>query len=252
RDSQAHAVIQAATDLGITYFDSARVYADSECYYGSFWEKHADTRTGIFQASKSASRDREGATADLKQSLQRLQTDYLDLWQIHDIRTAADLEMISGAGGALEAFVDAKAAGTVRAIGVTGHHDPRILTQAVRQWPVDAVMLPVNPVEEILGGFLSETLPAARRKGMAVVGMKVLGASHFLIPQAQITAESLIRFALSCDIDVAIVGCASPAEVETLAAIGRQAVPLPQTERQYILDIFKPHAKKIAYYRGML
>jgi hypothetical protein len=87
---------------------------------------------------------------------------------------------------------------------------------------------------------------------MAVVGMKVLGASHFLIPQAQITAESLIRFALSCDIDVAIVGCASPAEVETLAAIGRQAVPLPQTERQYILDIFKPHAKKIAYYRGML
>jgi predicted aldo/keto reductase-like oxidoreductase len=188
----------------------------------------------------------------LKQSLQRLKTDYLDLWQIHDVRTAADLAMISGAGGALEAFEDAKAAGKIRAIGVTGHHDPRILTQAVRQWPVDAVMLPVNPVEEVLGGFLSETLPAARERGIAVVGMKVLGASHFILPQAQITADMLIRFALSCDIDVAIVGCATPAEVETLANIGRAATPLGQAERQYVLDVFMPIARKIAYYRGVL
>ena len=250
RDLEAQAVIQAAIDQGITYFDSARVYADSECYYGSLWEKLPDIRSGIFQASKSASRDRDGATADLKQSLQRLRTDYLDLWQIHDIRTAGDLGMISGAGGALEAFVDAKAAGKVRAIGVTGHHDPHILTQAVRQWPVDAVMLPVNPVEEILGGFLTETLPVAREKGIAVIGMKILGASHFILPQAQITAEMLIRFALSCDIDVAIVGCATPAEVETLAAIGRSATLLAQAERQYVLDVFKPLATKIAYYRG--
>ena len=250
-DSQAHAVIQSAIERGITYFDSARVYADSEYYYGNLWGKHADIRSGIFQASKSASRSRDGATADLKQSLQRLQTDYLDLWQIHDVRTAADLEMISGADGALEAFVDAKAAGKVRAIGVTGHHDPRILTQAVRQWPVDAVMMPVNPVEEILGGFLTETLPAAREKGVGVVGMKVLGASHFLLPRAPITAEVLIRFALSCDIDVAIVGCATPAEVETLARIGRASTPLGRAERQHVLDVFKPLARKIAYYRGV-
>lgn len=252
RRSEAQAVIQAAIGQGITYFDSARVYADSECYYGSIWGKNPELRAGIFQASKSASRSKASAAADLRQSLERLQTDYLDLWQIHDVRTAADLAMISGAGGALEAFEDAKAAGKIRAIGVTGHHDPRILTQAVRQWPVDAVMLPVNPVEEVLGGFLSETLPAARERGIAVVGMKVLGASHFILPQAQITADMLIRFALSCDIDVAIVGCATPAEVETLANIGRAATPLGQAERQYVLDVFMPIARKIAYYRGVL
>jgi hypothetical protein len=67
------------------------------------------------------------------------------------VRTAADIAMISADGGALEAFVEAKSAGKVRAIGVTGHHDPGILTEAVLQWPVDAVMLPVNPVEGILG-----------------------------------------------------------------------------------------------------
>jgi predicted aldo/keto reductase-like oxidoreductase len=160
--------------------------------------------------------------------------------------------MISGARGALQAFVHAKATGKVRAIGVTGHHDPRILTQAVRQWPIDTVMLPVNPVEEILGGFLTETLPAAREKGIAVVGMKVLGAAHFLLPRAQITAEMLIRFALSCDIDVAIVGCTTPAEVETLAAIGRAASPLTRSERQTVLDVFKPIAAQMAYYRGKL
>lgn len=251
RNSQAQAVIRAAIDQGITYFDSARVYADSECYYGSLWGKHPQIRRAIFQASKSASRDKEGAAADLNQSLQRLQTDYLDLWQIHDVRTAADLDMISGAGGALEAFVNAKAAGKVRAIGVTGHHDPHILTQALRQWPVDSVMLPVNPVEKILGGFLTETLPAAREKGIAVIGMKVLGASNFLLPQAQITAEMLIRFALSCEIDVAIVGCASPSEVETLAAVGRSATPLAQAAYQSVLDVFKPIAQKMAYYRGV-
>jgi aryl-alcohol dehydrogenase-like predicted oxidoreductase len=248
-NTQAQAVIREAIDQGITYFDSARVYADSECYYGSLWGKHPQNRSAIFQASKSASRDKDGATADLNQSLQRLQTDYLDLWQIHDVRTDADLDRISGAGGALEAFVNAKAAGKIRAIGVTGHHDPRILTQAIRQWPVDAVMLPVNPVEEILGGFLTETLPAAREKGIAVIGMKVLGASHFILPRARITAETLIRFALSCDIDVAIVGCATPAEVETLADIGRESTPIAQADRQFILDVFKPIAGQMAYYR---
>lgn len=252
REPEAEAVIQTAIEQGITYFDSARVYANSECYYGSQWGKNPENRRVIFQASKSASRDKAGAIADLKQSLQRLQTDYLDLWQIHDVRTTADLEMISAAGGALEAFVEAKAAGKVGAIGVTGHHDPRILTLAVRQWPVDSVMLPVNPVEEILGGFFTETLPEARQKGIGVIGMKVLGASHFLLPQAQITAETLIRFALSCDIDVAIVGCATPAEVKTLADMGRAVEEFAEEEKRYVLDVFRPIARQLAYYRGVL
>ena len=113
-------------------------------------------------------------------------------------------------------------------------------------------MLPVNPVEDILGGFLTETLPAAREKGIAVIGMKVLGASHFLLPPAQITAETLIRYALSCDIDVAIVGCATPAEVKTLTDMGRTAEPFIEAEKESVLNVFKPIARQIAYYRGVL
>lgn len=245
-------VIQEAINQGINYFDSARVYADSELYYGYVWKENPEIRAKVFQASKSASRDKTHALADLEQTLERLQTDYLDLWQIHDVRTAQDLTMISAPGGALEAFAEAKSAGKVRFIGVTGHHDPKILTQTVRSWPVDAVMMPVNPVEGVLGGFLTETLPAARKKGVAVIGMKVLGAANFILPRSQITAAALIRYALSFDIDVAIVGCSTPAEVKALAETGRMAKPLAEKERSYLLSVFKPIARRLAYYRGVI
>ena len=252
RNREARMVIQAAIAGGINYFDSARVYADSELYYGHIWKEQPDLRTQVFQASKSAGRDKASALADLRQSLARLQTEYLDLWQIHDVRTPQDIATISGPGGALEAFVEAKASGLVRFIGVTGHHDPRILTRAVREWPVDAVMLPVNPVEQILGGFLTDTLPAARKKGAAVIGMKILGAAHFILAKAQITAATLIRYALSFDIDVAIVGCSTPTEVNTLAAIGRVTRPLAEKDRRDLLSVFKPIARRLAYYRGVI
>jgi aryl-alcohol dehydrogenase-like predicted oxidoreductase len=252
RNREAREVIRAAIAQGINYFDSARVYADSELYYGHIWKEQPELRTQVFQASKSPGRDKASALADLQQSLERLQTEYIDLWQIHDVRTPQDIALIAGPGGALEAFVEAKAAGIVRFIGVTGHHDPRILTRAVREWPVDAVMLPVNPVEEILGGFLTETLPAARKKGVAVIGMKVLGAAHFLLPDTQINAAALIRYALSFDIDVAIVGCSTPAEVNTLAEIGRMTRPLAEKDSRYFLNVFKPIARRLAYYRGVL
>ncbi len=252
RNRESREVLQAAIDQGINYFDSAHVYADSELYYGYLWKEQPQLRAKVFQASKSASRDKAAAIADLQQTLARLQTEYLDLWQIHDVRTPQDIALITGPGGALEAFVEARAAGQVRFIGVTGHHDPAVLTQAVREWPLDAVMLPVNPVEEVLGGFLTQTLPAARKKGMAVIAMKVLGAAHYILPQTQVSAAALIRYALSFDIDVAIVGCSTPAEVKYLADTGRMARPLAEKERHDIFNVFKPVARRLAYYRGVL
>ncbi|MDY6987789.1 MAG: aldo/keto reductase [Thermodesulfobacteriota bacterium] len=252
KTDQARAVIQEAIVQGITYFDSAHVYADSEVYYGSLWWEFPDVRPRIFQASKSASRDREGAKADLESTLQRMGTSYLDLWQIHDVRTEEDLNIISGPDGALEAFLEAKSCGKVRFIGVTGHHDPAILTRAVEAWPVDAAMMPVNPVEGFLGGFLTSTLPAAKKKGMAVIGMKVLGASHYIHPQLNTTPEELIRYALSYEITVAIVGCSTAEEVKTLADVGRKKEPFGEQERSDLAKRFEPYAKQLAFYRGVL
>jgi aryl-alcohol dehydrogenase-like predicted oxidoreductase len=246
----ARAVIREALEQGITYFDSARAYAGSQEYYGTIWSQNPELRNGVFQASKSASRDREGALADLEDTFAKMGTDRLDLWQIHDVRSETDLQRISGPGGALEAFLEAKASGKVRFIGVTGHQDPGILTRAVEEWPVDSVMIPVNPAEGALTGFLDSTLPLAREKGIAVIGMKVLGQSHYLQPEGGLTAELLIRYALAQEIDVAIVGCSSPEEVKALAGVGRDPRPMSGEEQRTLVDAFRPHARRLAFYRG--
>jgi predicted aldo/keto reductase-like oxidoreductase len=178
--------------------------------------------------------------------------DYLDLWQIHDVQTKKELKKIAGPGGALEAFLKAKEAGKTRYIGVTGHHDPNVLTTAVVEWPVDSVMLPVNPVEGALGGFLDKTLPAALKKGIAVIGMKILGASAYVFPDEGITPEILIRYALSQNITVAIVGCSTPAHVRTLARMGRDFEPMSLEDQTALVNWFQPHISRFAYYRGVI
>ena len=245
----AIAVIQEAVAQGITYFDSARVYAGSEGYYGRYWPEHPEERAGIFQTSKSAERDRAGALSDLETTLSTTGVDHLDLWQIHDVRTEDDLGRIESPGGALEAFVDAKQSGKTRFIGVTAHENPDILERAVARWPVDSILMPINPAEGILGGFMDRVLPLARKKGLAVIGMKVLGGSNYIRPDLGITAEVLIRYALSQDVTTVVVGCSTPEHVRTLARIGTDFMPLTSTEQERLLEAFTPNTANLAYYR---
>jgi aryl-alcohol dehydrogenase-like predicted oxidoreductase len=251
KDGEASAVIREAYAQGITYWDSAHAYAGSERYYGSFWKAHPHDRSRIFQTSKSARRDRKGAMMELRASLSRMHLPSLDLWQIHDLRTREDIRTMEAPGGALEAFVEAREQGLTAAIGVTGHFDPDILLHAIDTWPVDAVLLPVNPVERVIGGFLDTVIPAARKRGLAVIGMKVLGASHYLKPDQGATPEQLIQLALGEDVDVVIVGCSTPKEVRTLAEAGR-APPLSALERDRLLEVYRPVAEQLAFYRGTL
>ena len=252
KEDESSKVIGEAFAQGINYFDCARAYAGSEMYYGRFWSSHQENRSVIFQAGKSGARSKNGALADLDLTLANMGIDCLDLWQIHDVRTEEDLDLISRPGGALDAFLEAKAGGKTRFIGVTGHHDPKILEKAVREWPIDSVMMPINPVEAALGGFMESALPAALEKGIAVIGMKVLGAAHYIFPDAGVTPEMLIRFALSQPITVAIIGCSTVSHVRTLAETGRSFSPLLPEAQQAIVEIFRPYAKRLAFYRGVL
>lgn len=248
--AQARQVVQRALDVGIAYFDTAPAYAGSEAYLGGVWKSAPERRLAIFHTSKSAQRGYSGAMRDLERSLNTLGTDYLDLWQIHDVREMEEIAAISGPDGALRAFLEARESGVVRHIGVTGHHDPDVLTRCVQDWPLDSVLLPVNPVEGVLGGFLTKTLPAAMSKSMAVVAMKVLGGRHYIDPEQGLTQERLLQYALSQPVDVVIQGCSTPEEVDVLVRTALEFSPMTEAEQAALLDIFRPMAKRLAFYRG--
>ncbi|MFP4475433.1 MAG: aldo/keto reductase [Desulfatibacillaceae bacterium] len=250
RDEEAREVIEAALSAGITYFDSANAYAGSQEYLGRVWKERPDVRRMVFQTSKSAMRHKSGVEQDLDRSLAALGTDYLDLWQIHDVRTREDIAMIEARDGALEGFVRARDAGRVRHIGVTGHHDPDILLHAVREWPVDTVLLPVNPAEKTVGGFLDRVIPAARERGIGIVAMKVLGGGHYVQPRAGVTADLLLEYALSEDVDVAIAGCSTPGEAHSLADAGRDFDQMSEDEKLELEITFESNARRLAFYRG--
>lgn len=249
RDAAARAVIEAAFAEGIRYFDSAVAYAGSQGYYGAFWKDHQQQRNQSFLTSKSAARTYEGAMIDLELSLATLNTDHLDLWQVHDIRTDHDLLKVEKPGGALRAFMEAKETGVTRLIGATGHADPGVLAHAVEYWPIDTVLMPVNPVEMLPGGFLETILEPARNHGIQVIGMKTLGAGHYLSQVSGIPAEVLIRFALTQQVDQVIVGCSTPEEVKALAEAGK-AGPLEEEKADWVTAAFLPHAAELAYYRS--
>lgn len=250
RDVEAAQVIGAAVGRGVSYFDSAHAYAGSEAYYGRYWQAHPEARARVFITSKSASRDAAGARRDLTSTLAHMQVTHLDLWQIHDVRDESDLAEITRRGSALEAFLEAKQAGRVRHIGVTGHHDPAILLRAIKELPVETVLLPVNVVEGVIGGFLTAVLPEARRRKLGVIGMKVLGQRTLL--DAGFSAHELIRYALMQDIDTAIIGCSLPAEVAENAAVACASAPLMKEESEQLLARVRKQARQLAYYRGRI
>ena len=251
RDNEAQKMLEAAYENGIRYFDSAPAYADSERYYGRFWAQHPDWKTLTFQTSKSAQRDAKSALADLTRTLSRMGRDRLGLWQIHDIRNSNDIRRIEGSGGALKAFYHARETGTALGIGVTGHHDPAVLLHAVTHWDIDSVLLPVNPVESAIGGFLDRVIPAARERGIGVIGMKTMGAGNYILPEAGLLPEVLIRFALSQDVDLVIVGCSTPEEAQILTRTGKEHIPMEKEEQARIVGIVRPYADRLAYYRGV-
>ncbi len=257
QEREAQGLIEAALAAGITYFDSARAYEDSERYHGAVWSHRKAERERIFLTSKSPERGGGGARRQLEETLDRLETDYLDLWQIHDLRSDEELDELLHPGGALDTFVRAKELGHVRHIGVTAHHDPRVLLRAVRELPVDTVLLPVNPMEGALGGFLTEVLAAARAKGLGVIGMKALGGAGGYggqgggrLVQAGLDATTLLRYAFAQPVDVVIVGCASPAEVAQLVAASKD--PLSAAEAAALVAQVRPRADELASYRGYL
>jgi aryl-alcohol dehydrogenase-like predicted oxidoreductase len=247
RSREAVPVILEALKLGVVYCDTAPAYQQSQDYYGeAFRAAGPGARDGVFLASKTHERTRDRALRLLDDSLRRLGTDRLDLWQMHDLREMDELDVINGPGGALRAAEQARADGRVRFIGLTGHHDPRVLLEAMRRFPFDSVLLPINPADSRHRPFIPTVIAEARRRGMGVVGMKVLAAGR-LVREAR--TDDLIRYGAS-HADTVIIGCSTIAEVRANLAVARAFAPMPDQEQRALETRIAARAEDYDYFKG--
>lgn len=246
RMAEAVRVIHSALDSGVTYCDTAPAYASSQDYYGAAL---GERRRDIFLASKTSDRTRDGSLRLLDDSLRRLRTDHLDLWQLHDLRTTQDLSRIFGPGGALEALIQAREEGQVRHLGLTGHHDPAILLEALRRFDFDTILVALNAADDHRLPFLRTVLPEAAKRGMGVIGMKVYGAGT-LVGRGKLTAAEAMGYVLSLPgVSTVVIGCASPAEVAENVQAARDFTPLDEGQLKALEERTRPQAATFTSYK---
>ena len=207
-DRTAVHIVQEAVDGGITFMDNAWEYHDgrSERLMGLALKGRRDR---VFLMSKVCSHGRGRATAmaQLEESLKRLRTDHLDLWQVHEVVYGNDPERHYAKGGVLEALRLAQRQGKVRFVGFTGHKDPAIhLEMLKRGFPFDTVQLPLNCFDGSFRSFATGVLPEVRRRGMAAIGMKPFGGTGAMIEKRAVSARDALCYAMSLPVAVTVTG----------------------------------------------
>ncbi|WP_346291762.1 aldo/keto reductase [Sphaerothrix gracilis] len=227
KEPEAQALIEGALQLGIRYFDTAASYGPSEENLGRVLPPF---REQLFIASKTAARDRDGAWRQLERSLQRLHTDYLDLWQLHHVSLPEENEAIFGPQGAIQAVEEAKAQGIIRLAGITGHHDPAVITEGLRRYRFDATLIPVNAAEvHHPESFIATVMPVAREQNIGVIAMKVPAYGRLLQPGLLDSFEQALGYSLSVPgVHACTVAAEDVAQLEQNIMAARQFKPLDE------------------------
>ena len=228
KDDVAMECMQAAFDAGCNFFDNAEGYAGgkSEEIMGKALDGRRDQ---VFLMSKVCThgRDRKVAIRQLQQSLKRLGTDHLDLWQVHECVYPNDPERHFAPGGVIEALVEAKETGLVRYVGFTGHKLPEIhLEMLSHEFPFDSVQMPLNCFDASFRSFEVHVLPEARRQGLAVLGMKSMGGEGDAVRKRVVTAEEALRYAMSLPVTTTVTGIDSMRVLRQNVRIASGFVPM--------------------------
>jgi aryl-alcohol dehydrogenase-like predicted oxidoreductase len=205
----------------------------------------------VFLASKTADRTRDGSLRILDDSLRRLRTDRLDLWQLHDLRTMREVDAIFSPRGAIHALAQAREEGRVRFLGLTGHHDPEVLIAAMARFDFDTLLVALNAADVHRQSFIRSVLPEARRRGMGVIAMKVYAAGALVAPRGPLAAADALGYALSLPgVSCAIIGCSSPEEVEANAAAARGCRGFADERMRQLEERSRPAEALYTSYKG--
>jgi aryl-alcohol dehydrogenase-like predicted oxidoreductase len=219
------AIINRAIDLGVNYIDTAASYGRgiSQKYIG---EVMATRRDEVFLATKTHSPTRDGSLQLLEQSLESLNTDRLDLWQMHNVRSLEDLNGRFSDDGSIHALFEAKEQGIVRNVGITGHADPGTLIEGLNRFDFDTILMALNPADKYHRPFMDKLLPLANEKGMGVIAMKIPARGRIFRDGGLTSMREALTWTFSQPVSTVIVGCDDVAQLEENISIAAEFKPL--------------------------
>ncbi|MDH4131072.1 MAG: aldo/keto reductase [Gemmatimonadota bacterium] len=247
-EAGARRLVETALDEGINFFDTAESYGggSSERWLGM---SLAGVRKSVVLMTKThapAERSAESARRHLDGSLARLGTDYLDLWQLHSVKSVEDVDRAFGPGGAMEFITEARRQGTVRFIGVTGHVTPAAHRRALAYWDqgirFDVMQMPVNPVDYHQQSFTRQVLPLLVDRGIGVIAMKT-SADGALPREGLATIDECQRYVWSLPVSVAVVGMERPELVRENARRAREFRAMSEAEIATLRSRLEPRAR---------
>jgi predicted aldo/keto reductase-like oxidoreductase len=232
-------IIRTALDSGVNFLDNCWDYNGGMSEERMGRALRDGYRAKAFLMTKLDDRTAAGAAKQLDQSLSRLQTDHLDLIQLHDLSKMDAPDKIFAPGGAIEALIDAKKAGKVRYIGFTGHKSYKIhlhmLDVADRHGFVfDTVQMPINVMDAHFDSFAHNVLPVLVKRNIGVLGMKSMGDKSIL-RSGTVSPVECLKFAMSMPVSVCIAGCDSMEILQQGLDVARNFQPLTEAEMQEIL-----------------
>ena len=233
-------MIHAALDEGVNFFDSAWSYnnGDSEIRLG---KELKDRRDRAFIMTKTRARDRVTASKELNESLQRLQTDCLDLWQFHDLQTMEDVESIFNKGGAVEVAINAKKEGKIRHVGFTGHRNPEALVNVIQKYHhlLETVQMPINLVDPHYLSFIQLVIPEAVKYDIGILGMKTT-ANGVLLEDKVATIKECLHYAWSQSISTLVSGMDSIEQLKENVSYAQQFEKLSGKDQSMLLARTEP------------
>jgi uncharacterized protein len=253
-EDAAQALLERAVNLGVNYFDTAGSYTRrplerlSEKRLGEFSKKR---RKDIFLATKIDPRDRDGALRSVETSLKFLHTDYIDLIQVHSLSNLNDLERIGGPDGVIAAIQELKDQKVARFIGITGHNDGAVMTEALRRHDFDTVLMALNAAQSAnpvaarkmvaIPSFEQSTLPLALQKNMGILSMKVMGQGMLVGNGAgRASPSELLQFNLSQPVACVVIGCEQMARLEENVQAALDFTPISESGKQRLQEKVAP------------
>jgi aryl-alcohol dehydrogenase-like predicted oxidoreductase len=232
-EAEAIELLEQAFQLGIRYFDTAASYGPSEDFLGKVLPPF---RQEIFLTSKTTQRDRDGAWRELERSLKRLQTDHLDLWQMHSVSFSEELDQMLDKNGAIQAVEEAKQQKLIRFVGITGHHEPAAIAEGLKRYPFDTTLIPINAADKHHPRpFIPGVLPIAQQRQIGVIAMKVPAYGRLLKPGVLQGMSEAMGYALSQPgVHCCIIAAENVAQLASNIQVAQTLKALDATELQAI------------------